>query len=114
MKTVVRGLVALAVIFIVGNAAHGLTFTVSGHGDATNKTLSAPTTFAVTNLQLIITLSNTASFDPNDSADILTGIFFQMAGDPALTRTCFTTRSRHGDQMFRQGNTLNSPPADGT
>jgi hypothetical protein len=87
MKTVVRGLVALAVIFIVGNAAHGLTFTVSGHGDATNKTLSAPATFAVTNLQLIITLSNTASFDPNDSADILTGIFFQMAGDPALTRT---------------------------
>ena len=112
MKTVVRGLVALAVIFIVGRAAHGLTFTVSGHGDATK--LSAPATFAVTNLQLIITLSNTASFDPNDSADILTGIFFQMAGDPALTRTCFTTRSRHGDQMFRQGNTLNSPPADGT
>ena len=78
MKTVVRGLVALA-LFIIGNTAHGLTYT------ATNKTLSASATFAVSDLKLVITLSNTASNDPSTSAEILTGIFFTLAGDPALT-----------------------------
>jgi|ERR1017187_947663 hypothetical protein len=80
MKTVVRGLVALA-LFIIGNTAHGLTYT------ATNKTLSASATFAVSDLKLVITLSNTASNDPSTSAEILTGIFFTLVGDPALTRT---------------------------
>jgi hypothetical protein len=78
MKTVVRGLVALA-LFIVGNAAHGLTYT------ATNKTLSASATFAISDLKLVITLSNTATNDPDKSAEILTGIFFTLAGDPSLT-----------------------------
>ena len=87
MKTVVRGFVALAVIFVVGNATHGLTFTANVHGDDANETLSASATFVVTNLQLVITLSNTASFDSDDSADILTGIFFKLPGDPAFART---------------------------
>jgi hypothetical protein len=87
MKTVVRGLVALAVVFVVGNAAYGLTFTAAGHGDDSNEALSASATFVVANLQLVVPLSNTGSFDPNDSADILTGPFFRLAGDPALTRT---------------------------
>ena len=87
MKTVVRGFVALAVIFVVGNATHGLTFTANGHGDDANETLSASATFVITNLQLVIPLSNTGIFDPDDSADILTGIFFKLAGDPAFART---------------------------
>ena len=87
MKTVVRGLVALAAVFVVGNAAHGLTFTATGHGDDTNETLSASATFVITNLQLVITLSNNGTFDPDDTADILTGIYFTLAGDPLLTRT---------------------------
>src|ERR1035437_3344960 len=78
MKTVMRGLVALA-LFIVGNTAHGLSYT------ATNKTLSASATFAISDLKLVITLSNSATNDPDDPADILTGIFFTVAGDPALT-----------------------------
>jgi len=78
MKTVVRGLVVLA-LFTVGNIAHGSTYT------ATNTTLSASATFAVSDLKLVITLSNTATTDPSNSADILTGIFFTLAGDPALT-----------------------------
>jgi hypothetical protein len=86
MKTVVRGLVALTLV-IVGNTARGLTFTGTGPSDETNRTLSASATFTVTNLQLVITLSNTATFDPDDSADILTGIFFTLAGDPPLART---------------------------
>jgi len=84
MKKVVWGLVALA-SFVVGTTAHGLTFTATGHGDDTNETLSASATFAISDLKLVITLSNTATFDPDDCADILTGIFFALAGDPALT-----------------------------
>ena len=87
MKTVVQGLVALAVIFVVGNAAHGLTFTANGHGDDANETLNASSAFVVTNLQLVNTLSNAGTFDPDDSGDILTGIFFKLPGDPAFART---------------------------
>ncbi len=85
MKKVVWGLAFFA-IFVVSNSAQGLTFTATGHGDDTNETLSASATFVVTNLQLVITLSNTSAFDPDDSADILTGIFFTLDGDPLLTR----------------------------
>ena len=86
MKKIVRGFIALA-LAIVGNAAQALTYTATGPGDATNKTLSASATFTVSGLKLIITLSNTATYDADDSGDILTGIFFRLAGDPLLTRT---------------------------
>jgi hypothetical protein len=86
MKIVVRGLVALA-LSIIGNSAHGLTFTATGPGDDTNKILSALATFVVSDLKLVITLSNTASNDPDKSAEILTGVFFTLAGDPPLART---------------------------
>lgn len=85
MKTVVRGLVAL-VLLMVGNMAHALTFTTSGPGDNTNKTLNASVTFTVKNLQLVITLSNTATYDADDRADVLTGIFFKLGGDLSLTQ----------------------------
>ncbi len=101
MKIVVRGLVALALSIVV-NTAHGLTFTATGLGDDTSKTLSASATFVVSGLKLVITLSNTASNDPDKSAEILTGVFFTLAGDPALTRTSVVLGSdtsiedRHG------------------
>jgi hypothetical protein len=80
MKTVLQGLVALA-LFVVGSTANGLTYI------ATNKTLSASATFTVTDLKLVITLSNTGTNDPSTSAQILTGIFFKLTGDPALAPT---------------------------
>jgi len=86
MKTIVQGFVALA-LFVGGNVAQALTYTATGPGDATNKTLSATATFTVSDLQLVITLSNTATYDADDSGDILTGIFFRLDGDPLLTRT---------------------------
>jgi hypothetical protein len=51
MKTVVRGLVALA-LFIVGNTTYG-----------------ASATFAISDLKLVIVLSNTTPNDPFDSVD---------------------------------------------
>jgi hypothetical protein len=49
--------------------------------------LNASVTFTVSDLQLVITLSNTATYDADDSADVLTGIFFTLAGDLSLTPT---------------------------
>jgi hypothetical protein len=84
MKTVVRGLVAL-VLLMGANMTHALTFTTAAPGDNTNKTLDASVTFTVKNLQLIITLSNTADYDADDRNDVLTGLFFKLAGDLSLT-----------------------------
>jgi hypothetical protein len=47
--------------------------------------LSASATFSVSNLELIVTLSNTGSFAPANANDILTGVFFTINGDPKLT-----------------------------
>jgi hypothetical protein len=84
MKAVVRGFVALLLSMIV-SMAQGITYTATGQGDATNKTLDASATFAVVNHDLVITLSNTAKYDADDANDILTALFFKISGDPALT-----------------------------
>jgi hypothetical protein len=67
-----------------GSKAHGLTVSATGPGDNTGKTLSASATFTVSNLDLVVDLSNDATFDPNDDEDILTGIFFSIDGAPHL------------------------------
>ncbi len=93
MKKAAMGLVAL-VLFIAVGASHGLastdtgssvTYTGTKAGSTPGVTLHASVTFAVSNLDLIITLANTGSYDPSVSADILTSIFFKIDGDPALT-----------------------------
>lgn len=86
MKTVVRGFVAL-LLSMIGSMAQGITYTATGQGDATNKTLSASASFAVFDQKLIITLSNTATYDANDANDILTAIFFSITGNPTLSGT---------------------------
>ena len=93
MKKSATGLVAL-VLFIVVGTAHGytltgtgsLTFTATGPGDNRGETLHASAIFAVSNLNLIVTLANTGTFDPNDPADILTALFFTIPEQLALTR----------------------------
>ena len=84
MKKAVASLFAL-VLFVVASSAYGLTFTATHSGDEACETLKATATFTVSNLDLIITLSNDATFDPNDRQDILSGVFFNIAGDPKLT-----------------------------
>src|SRR5580698_942964 len=85
MKRVLRGAIVLF-LSVVATTAHGLTFTGGGPGDGPDETLSASATFVVSNFYLVITLSNTAASDPDNSADILTGIFFTLNGDPSLVR----------------------------
>lgn len=84
MKKVVTGFIAL-VLLVGASSAHGLTFTATHSGNDTGETLKATATFVVSNLDLIITLSNDATFDPNDRQDIFTGILFKIVGDPKLT-----------------------------
>ena len=94
MRKSATGLVALVLFIVVGTAhaytltgtGKGLTFTATGPGDNRGETLHASATFAVSNLNLIVTLENTGTFDPNDPADILTALFFTIAGNLALTR----------------------------
>jgi hypothetical protein len=88
MKKLATGIVALAFLIVAANA-RGVTFTGSTTTTATKKqaseTLKASATFVVSNLELVITLSNTGTSDPRSPADILTGVFFDVAGDPSLT-----------------------------
>jgi hypothetical protein len=50
-------------------------------------TLSAEVTFAQSGTDLIVTLSNLSSFDVQLPSEVLTAVFFTLAGDPTLTPT---------------------------
>jgi len=47
--------------------------------------LSGLVTFDQVGSNLVVTLTNTGKVDPTTPAEILTGIYFNLAGDPALT-----------------------------
>jgi hypothetical protein len=82
---IVAGVVAGVAIAAISSVVSGQTFTATGPGDEPGETLSAAATFSVSDLDLIVTLSNTGTFDPENANDILTGIFFTIDGDPELT-----------------------------
>jgi len=84
MKKMARFIVVLA-LFIVASQAYGVTFTATGIGKTPGETLKASVVFAVSNLDLIVTLSNTGTFDPRTPADILAAVFFHIDGDVKLT-----------------------------
>jgi hypothetical protein len=50
-------------------------------------TLAATAVFNRSGSDLVVTLSNTSAADATVPTDILTGIFFEVTGDPLLTRT---------------------------
>jgi hypothetical protein len=86
MKKLATAFVALTLL--AASSTRAVTYT--GTASATIKkdgtvTLKATATFVVSNLELVVTLSNTGAFDPKSPADILTGVFFDFAGDPHLT-----------------------------
>ncbi len=81
----VAGVVVVFAAVAVGAMARGQTVTASGPGTDPGETLDATATFTVSNLDLIVTLSNTGTFDPVNANDVLTGIFFTLDGDLKLT-----------------------------
>jgi hypothetical protein len=87
MKKLATVFVALT-IFVAVTSARAQTYT--GSTTTTIKkegtvTLKASATFVVSNLELVVTLSNVGTTDPRSPADILTGVFFNIVGDPHLT-----------------------------
>jgi hypothetical protein len=84
MKKTAMFFVAL-VLFVVASKAHALTFTATKASNNPGQTNSASATFTIVDMDLVVTLSNLSDFKPNDAPDILTGIFFQIAGGAKLT-----------------------------
>lgn len=72
--------VAAVVVMVPRTAAAG-PFTFS----ATSGPLAAQVTMDFSGGNLVVTLTNTSTGDPAAPGDILTGVFFDIAGDPALT-----------------------------
>lgn len=87
-------IVALALaafVFATTPAKAAVTFSGSAPGNnLPGETNSATVVFDLsvsgTTTDLVVTLSNTAGYNPNDSPDILTAVMFTIAGNPTLTR----------------------------
>lgn len=81
MNTLKRIHFAVAAL-VAASITHADTITFSAAaGDR-----AASAIFAASGGQLIVTLTNTSTFDANDPAHLLTGVFFTLGGDPTLTR----------------------------
>jgi hypothetical protein len=97
MKKIAIAFVALALFVVISARAKASTYTASEATTASKKeasvTLKASATFVVSNLDLVVTLSNTGTYDPRNPADILTGVFFKLAGDQHLTPVAATVAS---------------------
>jgi hypothetical protein len=67
-----------------------ITFAGSGTNSGTGHALSANVTFDVSGTSLLVTLVNTSSLDVTQPSDVLTGVFFNIGGNPSLTKTSAT------------------------
>ena len=88
-----KGFVAVAVTALVLATAtargQSVTFSGSALGNDSGETNKATAVFKIsisgTTTDLVITLTNTAQYEPNDPPDILTAVAFSLPGDPSLT-----------------------------
>src|SRR5687768_5217462 len=64
-------------------AAHAAPVVVNGSSGP----LSASAKFETSGTNLIVTLTNTSTADVLKPVDVLTGLFFDLAGNPSLSRT---------------------------
>jgi hypothetical protein len=79
-------LCAVIGIMIAAASAQAAPITYVGTGTGINaQALSAKVSFTVSGGNLIVTLSNTGAADVTNPADVLTAVFFKIAGNPALT-----------------------------
>jgi hypothetical protein len=80
----------MAFVFTVAQTEAAVTFSGSDVGNDSGETNKASATFDLsvlgTTTNLVVTLANTAVYTPNDDPDILTAVFFTLAGNPTLTR----------------------------
>lgn len=64
--------------------------------------IAASALFSQTGTTLTITLTNTATSDTVDPTDVLTGLFFNLAGNPTLTKVSAAVAS--GSQIYSLNN----------
>lgn len=88
--------IALTLLSPVAGFAFPFTFTASGTGTGGNA-VSAQVDFSVTgsagNYQLVVKLTNTATRVGKQQGDFLSGVFFDITGNPTLTRVSATANA---------------------
>jgi hypothetical protein len=79
-----------ALAFVATPARSAVTYTASGPGNDAGETNRASVTFSLsmqgTTTNLLVALTNLATYKPNDPQDILTAVFFSFTGDPTLAK----------------------------
>jgi len=83
--------ILMAALAIVATPARaGMTYIASSPGNDAGETNKASATFTLslsgTTTNLLVSLTNLATYKPNDPQDILTSVFFSLTGDPTLTK----------------------------
>lgn len=76
----------LLLVAAVSASADMVTFSAAGSGDGLNG-LAAEATFEVSGNTLLVKLTNTSTDPTEIPAEVLTGVFFDIAGNPLLTPT---------------------------
>jgi hypothetical protein len=80
-RTIVTIFSAAAVVVFGAVTAKAIPVTFSGSLDS----LSASASFDKSGTNLLVTLANTSGSDVGNPSQVLTAVFFSLAGDPALT-----------------------------
>jgi len=87
MKTILVGLYALSLILGLAINAMATSYTIpSSSGGAEVK-------FDISGMNLIVTLTNISDADVTAPEQVLTGVFFNLAGNPTLDRGSATLNS---------------------
>jgi len=80
----------IGLAFVATPAKSAVTYTGTGPGNDAGETNKASVTFSLsvsgTTTNLLVTLTNLATYKPNNSPDILSAVFFSLAGNPTLTK----------------------------
>lgn len=94
------------------SSANAVVFTFSGPSNASGDMLSATAEFIVTGTVLTIVLTNTQATAATDGADVLDGLFFDIAGSPTLSNGSVALSAGstfvHRDNDPATGNDLNT------
>lgn len=101
------GTALVAFVFAAAPAKAALMFSATAPGNDAGETNSATVTFALSGSDLIVTLTNTATYKPNDPPDILTSVGFSITGDPTLTPVSALLAA--GSKVVENGSTVSDP-----
>ena len=82
-------------------------FSATAPGNDAGETNSASVTFNLSGPDLFVTLTNTATYKPNDPPDILTAVAFSVVGDPTFTPVSALVAP--GSQVVENGSTVSDP-----